>query len=481
MKKGSITVFLALILSLSIMLVCTQLMSVKLAVSRAQIAGAMDIGLYSLFAQYDKDLLEEFELFFLDGSFGKEGLNMGKAYDVIKQYMEPVLEQNFMELKLEGGGFTGYQLATDDGGQAFYHQAVEAERLLLGEQGIQLLLSKTKQQQDRVEQQEQMRQGKDKEAILEQYDRELEEGKEAQLAQDEVREEVPDVPAVMPKENPIEVIRSIQKIGFLELVLENPGQVSEQTADVKTFVSERKCNKGMPMNQGEKEAGSADALLFQEYLLKQCGHYLNPGKGSLSYQVEYILFGGNSDMENLKKTVNRLLFLREGANLIHLYGDKGKYSQASALAAGIAASLLLPVAEPVICLAILSCWAFGESILDVRRLMGGNKVALVKGSEDWQLSLENLPRLLEHLDDTREGQNKGLGYQDYLRLLLLLTSQENKTARGMNMVEASIRGLEGRKAFRLDCCISAVEAVADVKAGKQKTYCVSQNYTYGQT
>ena len=96
-------------LSLSVALVCVQITSVKLAASRAQIAGALDIGMYSLFAQYDQELLENYELFYLDGSFGSGSLNMGRMYDVVSAYMEPVLEQNFTELELESGGWTGYQ------------------------------------------------------------------------------------------------------------------------------------------------------------------------------------------------------------------------------------------------------------------------------------------------------------------------------------------------------------------------------------
>ena len=50
-KKGSITVFLALILSLLLSLVATSIQSVQAAAARTQILNSMDIGLYSLFGQ----------------------------------------------------------------------------------------------------------------------------------------------------------------------------------------------------------------------------------------------------------------------------------------------------------------------------------------------------------------------------------------------------------------------------------------------
>lgn len=64
-KKGSITIFLALILSLVLSLVCASIESVRMAAARTQILNSMDIGLYSLFGQYDRTLLEDYELFAL--------------------------------------------------------------------------------------------------------------------------------------------------------------------------------------------------------------------------------------------------------------------------------------------------------------------------------------------------------------------------------------------------------------------------------
>ncbi len=466
-------------LSLSVALVCVQITSVKLAASRAQIAGALDIGMYSLFAQYDQELLENYELFYLDGSFGSGSLNMGRMYDVVSAYMEPVLEQNFTELELESGGWTGYQLATDDSGASFYRQAVEAERLLLADQGIQLLLGKVQSQTATAREQEQMQESRDKESILEQYDTEIQKAAEAS-EETEFTNEEPAAPPADLQENPIDVIRRIQKMGILELVLEQPQKVSGLHVEPGELLSGRSQNQGMPMGREAVQEGTADGLLFQEYLLNKCGNFLQPGNGSLAYQTEYILFGEHSDVENLKKTVNRILLLREGANLIHLYSDGEKSAQAGTLASGIAAAFLIPVAEPVIRLAILACWAFGESILDVRELLAGGKIALVKDKSSWQLSLENLPKLLEHLDSDRKEAENGLTYQDYLRILLFMQGKEEKLERGMDMVECSVRAMEGKQNFRLDCCIAAAEISVDVRAGMQKSFTGIRAYTYEQ-
>ena len=87
-ERGSITLFLALILSLLLSLVCTSIESVCMASARTQILNSMDIGLYSVFGQYDRKLLEEYDLFALDGSMGGGQLNLAKICDNLESYMK---------------------------------------------------------------------------------------------------------------------------------------------------------------------------------------------------------------------------------------------------------------------------------------------------------------------------------------------------------------------------------------------------------
>ena len=117
MKKGSITIFLALILSLLLSLVCTSIESVRMAAARTQILSGLDIGLYSLFGQYDRELLKEYDLFFLNGSGSSGTLNLAAVYDNLESYMKPVLKQNSQKLSIVQGGLSGYRLATETEGK----------------------------------------------------------------------------------------------------------------------------------------------------------------------------------------------------------------------------------------------------------------------------------------------------------------------------------------------------------------------------
>ena len=149
-KKGSITVFLALILSILLSLVSASIQSVQAVATRTQILNGMDIGLYSLFGQYDRSLLRDYDLFFLDGTQGGTELNLAAVYDNLESYIKPVLKQNGRKLRIKQGGFTGYRLATDQNGEVFYHQAVSYMKDTLGSQGVQVLLKRMKEKEEKT-------------------------------------------------------------------------------------------------------------------------------------------------------------------------------------------------------------------------------------------------------------------------------------------------------------------------------------------
>lgn len=164
--------------------------------------------------------------------------------------------------------------------------------------------------------------------------------------------------------------------------------------------------------------------------------------------------------------------------MAHLLADGGKRIQLETLSLAIASSFLVPPAAAVIEAALLVCWAFAESVLDVRELFAGGHVPLVKNASDWQLSLSNLSHILDHLDTSRKDSKGGMSYEDYLRVLLIAKGKQEKVIRGMDMIECSIREKGKRPGFRMDHCIVALEASADVKANNKKTFTVTRQYAY---
>lgn len=493
-SQGSITVFMALILSLVVSLICTGIESVRMAAARTQILAGMDIGLYSLFAQYDQALLKEYDLFALDVSNGTEALDLAFLCDELEKYMKPVLKQNSQKLKLQQCGLTGYRLLTDQKGEVFFQQITEYMKETLGSHGIQLLLDKMQERNEKIRKAEEEGNKAENGGTLESYDhemssaaRESEEEQKKQEANSEFSEELGDGSQkedntgtqVVQADNPIPSIRRIRWMGILDLLLPPGQQVSDKEVSKRKLVSGREIQSGMPMRENLKEDTSTTSqILYQQYLMEKLGNYSDPGKGGLSYQIEYVLYGRDSDRENLKAVARKLLLIREGVNAACLAADPVRQGQASALAASIASGFLIPPAAPVIEAALILCWAFGESVLDVRELFAGGKVPLIKSGENWQLSLENLPHLLDVAETERKESPGGMNYEDYLQILLLSMNRENKKMRGMDMVELVMRTSAGWESFRLDGCVTALEASADVKANTRKVFSVAREYSY---
>lgn len=501
-RRGSITIFLTLILSLLLSLVCGSIESVRMAAARTQILNSLDIGLYSLFGQYDALLLQEYDLFMLDGSCGGGTLKMASVYDAMEPYIRQVLKQNSQKLSLVQSGFTGYRLATDEDGEVFYQQAVDGMRETLGIQGIERLLENMQEREQKTREAEQEAAAAEQKHSLESYQAEMNTAAQKSQALKEELEAAensqtansgfsdgssagsapaspPDTETAVQVVNPITEIQKVKKMGILELVIPASQEISNRSVEKSQLVSGRTLQQGMSMGEGlEKDESYLSGILFQQYLMEHLGNYRNPASGALQYQIEYLIAGKNNDTANLKSIASQLLLVREGVNFAHLLSDSSKRAQAQALAAAIASAFLVPPAAVVIEGALLLCWSFAESILDVRELFAGGKVGLVKTAADWQISLEKLPHLLAGLDSERRTKEQGMSYEDYLQVLLAMEGKQKKLSRGMDMLELNVRAQEGREGFHLDSCIAAAEAVIDVEANHKKTFTAVRRYVY---
>ena len=499
-KRGSITVFLALILGLILSLLSSGLESARMAAARTQILNGMDIGLYSLFGQYNKSLLKDYDLFAIDGSCGGKELDLASVYDNLDSYMKHVLKQNNQQLSVQQGGISGYLLMTDSEGEVFYQQAVQYMKETLGSHGAQLLLNKIRNTQRKTIEAEDKGNDLENKGTIENYESEMNsaaEKSQAALEEQQKQEEqsgqtsdgftdgnttssaAEDTNPPEEVDNPIPAIRKLRWMGILDLVLPEWTAVSDKKVKKSDLVSGRKLEKGFAMEDTVKTDGALiSQVLYQQYLIEKLGNYMEPGDGGLNYQVEYIIEKQNSDEENLKAIAKKLLMVREGVNAACLLADQVMMSQVHALAAAIAATFLIPPAAIVIEGALILCWSFAESVLDVRELFAGGKVPVTKNSSNWQLSLQGLSSLADKLDTDRKNDAGGLSYTDYLQIFLLTASKEQKVEGGMDMIESSFREIENWEEFCLDHCITALGISADIKANKRKTFTVDREYHY---
>ena len=357
---GSITAYLCLVLILMLSLISGTIASVRNAHARVMTACAMEQGLYSLFAGYDRTLLGQYELFFYNGG-DKSGVwkpetMSRKVAETAGEVLSPTASgMGILSGSLSGGQVTevylgGYRLATDEEGSAFSRQICEAMKASLGTYGIQQLSQKLRGEQETVKRQEDGQSGYEEEEVLKQYEesKQPEEGTEKTEGEGESGNGTPSEPdqkQPVPEDfvNPIEVIQKVMKMGILGLVLPEGQALSQGETDVSFLASKRELQSGFGMAECGKELSFVDKMISSEYILWKFPCYTSKEKKEgLQCQVEYVLCGKNSDQDNLAGTVNRLLALREAANLVYLAKDAQKQGEMEAMAGVIAASFGVP-------------------------------------------------------------------------------------------------------------------------------------------
>ena len=103
--------------------------------------------------------------------------------------------------------------------------------------------------------------------------------------------------------------------------------------------------------------------------------------------------------------------------------DSNRKNQALAVAAGLVGPTGIQPLVEAVKYAILLAWAYAESILDVRNLLSGGSVALVKTAENWKLGIENLANIASAGNGPVK-EKYGWDYTTYLKLLLMFQTKE---------------------------------------------------------
>lgn len=254
------------------------------------------------------------------------------------------------------------------------------------------------------------------------------------------------------------ILEDVQKwkdYGILELVIKDTSEVSDAENDFSNGLLERQLNTGN--NSVKEEVNWMDRILLQQYFLTYLSNYRDTRDGrALSYETEYLLGGKSSDKENLQVVVSKLFAIREAANFLYLISDPTKNQQAEALAMMIGGTTLSPAIIEVIKLGLLTAWAFAESVLDVRALLDGKKIPLLKSEDSWTVELENIGNITQEFSFAKES-SWGLDYESYLGILLLFEEEESLAMHAMNAQEATIRSLEGTS-FGMDGLLTEASA-----------------------
>lgn len=457
--RGSITVFAGL----SLLLVSSFLLAL-LEAARVQGLEAYSVmqrtnALESVFSEYDRELFERYGIFLLDGGYGSGALQVGELSAGLQEYsqknLRPALptlslsaSQNFYQMDVSEASVNSFLLATDADGDPFRRMAAAAVKNRYPAE----LLSKLRA--DLQNAQSSMDAATESQSAYEQAGSDIQSAKEQQAQAAAGEESTAAVPAE-PPENPMDVVKTLQKTDILTLVLPAGKTVSEKTTGTHTMLERRDLISGSYPNEA---GGWQERVLYQQFLNLQFDCYGSTERraGGLDYELEYIVAGKSSDRENLKSVIRQLLLLREGANYLYLQTDSVKREEALALATAIAAAVGIAPAAGVIAQGILAAWAYAESVLDVRTLLAGGKISYMKTAATWSSSLSNLGALADGSFRAKESA-QGEDYEGYLQKLLYLKSAKTLNYRAMDLIELFAERSLGRT-IRMDAVILAVSA-----------------------
>ena len=113
-EKGEITAFLSLIFLLLLAFTGSVIESASIQISKNYKKADMVRAMESVFAEYHRDLLEEYDIFALDGTYGRQEFSYENLTERLSHYGASSIEN-----KVEG-----IEYLTDHSGQPFYDQAM---------------------------------------------------------------------------------------------------------------------------------------------------------------------------------------------------------------------------------------------------------------------------------------------------------------------------------------------------------------------
>lgn len=466
--KAYLTVYLALSLTALIAVVMVLVTGVKKNTIRMEEELALDTAGYSALAEYDRELLERYDLFFIDASYGTDNPESGKIGEHIKQYANKNLQGNrLFQSRLTRIGLQDVEVATDWGGEVFKRQIIEYEEEHFGLAALEDLLPEGWRQSFGLFDEDKWSKKREENAAELSAQKPPVKTVEKQRYNEETGEsETYEEEEEVPIEDPATYVNELRKKGLLSLVVEDTSKISSKAVHLEEYISHR--NDRMqgtgPLQEREERrsflTGAKEEVLLQAYIFQKFGRYGKERENAaLEYQVEYLIGKKASDTENLRAVVRRLTLIREAANAAYLYGDGAKRAEISAMAAAVSAVTLAPYLQPLLETSILFAWAYIESIQDVKVLLEGGRVPLVKTSSSWRTDLGSIRHFAG--DGTEGGETEGFTYEQYLAALLLMEKEEDLLFSMMDVIEMDIRKTAYHENFRMDGCVSGFRVAAE--------------------
>ncbi|MGI6501828.1 MAG: DUF5702 domain-containing protein [Anaerostipes sp.] len=455
-QRGSTTVFFASVFLSMLLLVSICLEGIYLYVGKGKAMGAYMSGLMSTQGNYQKELHENYHLFGLDPRY------TDKLTKDVKENMSVSLcdsKDNFFYEIGEIGLSHGKTFDDNEAGLLKY-QIREFMKYSLGKDGVEKLTKQLANPAKSEEIQAAKQQLTDSENAAKNQ-----EDKKEDDTKDQVTEKVKD---------PRKGFMSMINKGIISLVYPKGKKISKKTIKI-TYGKEEKIKQSkinffksdsVASNLDEnttKDYGNSlsNELLGVAYGTKVFHHGASKEKkDGTQYEVEYLICGNSSEEANLGGVLSRTLAIRFLTNRVCLLRDQARTAEAETLAAAILGVTGIPPLVTVGKELLLAALAYGESILDLRNLVEGKKIPVIKDSTNWQLEFAGLATLT----GKRKPVQNGLNYENMLQMLMLVSTKPSmKYLRMMDLMEGNIE--EKVPGFTFQKCYASYQVAANVKMG----------------
>jgi hypothetical protein len=461
-KGAYLSIYLALIFGIVLSLLLALIEGAALGAAKLQAEIVADLGLDSVFAEYNRELLDRYGVFFIDTSYGTVNSGVGMVEKHLSDYMSYnmnprkdnivlYIPSTYLYLDNPYLEIDKASYATDDNALVWKSQVITYAKSTIGieavyeigdyfntseEKGLNTLdvVAQVQEQKNEIS-----KALNGNEEIEEHFDDEDEDGNSYSKL--------------------IGIFDEIVGGGILLFAMPSGDKVSDAKITGGPYYSARaksgNINKGNGLHEGvDKPDGFMDEIFYTLYLMNVCGTYTTPKEGGLlDYQIEYLLYGRDSDEANLKASVEMLYGFRAAADYISILDDREKYNVVNSLASIICTLLIVPELTDAVTYFMLGTWALAEAISDVNILLDNGKVPLIKESYEWNVSFTDFLAL--KFTGGKSSDN-GLSYDNYLTVLLMLGKSDVKLARSLDIVEMDMRQTEGNSGFKIDKCVDYI-------------------------
>lgn len=455
-RKGEITVFLSLLLSVVFGFLCIIFESARSQSIKFQKEVAMDAALKSCFGEYHENLYEKYNLLYIDSSYKSGDSEIENVASHMSVYMEENMDfetgsngADLFQIELIDTEIEKYILASDEDGLPMYLQAIGYMKDY-GDCSHTARINNIRSSMKKT----------DAQSLFSEWDASLE------------RVESFGVFFV----NPSAIVRMQASTCVQQLI--NARSRILSAVPYENIPSVRPLKKGK--NAGV--SGEVEEVIFTEYLLQNCGSFVHAKDYSvLTCEQEYLCFGKKTDKDNLSAVLERLIRIFASKTYETLGSREGEmkaYAEIIVPPPEVPEDPLAWVEREALVEAVAEslryAWAQGESILKVDRLLGGGKVNASDPSSEWILPLMEMTMYRAKMGGS--GGN-GYTYEEFLSVFMREVSRKNMCMRFLDIAEINMRKL-GSPGFMVDGCLEYMEVRIDTVSSFGYEYNITRDYAY---